>query len=299
MSHSIVIAVKDNSASRASYLFRTYNHEAHGQFVRNPGAADNVRITDVARATTAAPTYFKPAVINKQKFLDGGFCTNANNPSQDAYNEVLLMHGNNPEAVALLISIGTGILRNGTPFPRTNNIISKYKATINYAVHAASDSEDVHQKMAQHMASNQRPYQRFNVDGGLDHVKLGDWKTVSQRGSAAPVNVTLKTIEDATRAYCRQREVRRRLEQTAQMLVKNRQLRSQTAEWDFAATGSRYHCRVDFCLQSYVMHTSEEGLREHLVTAHAEAGFRWPPRTEREKELLEAMIKQGKIPHVD
>jgi hypothetical protein len=294
-----VIAVKDNSASLAPYLFRTYNHETQTQFVRNAGPADNVRITDVARATTAAPTYFKPAVINKQKFLDGGFCTNANNPSQNAYNEVLLMHGNNPEAVGLLVSVGTGILRNGTPFPRTDNILSKYKATINYAVHAASDSEDVHRKMSQRMASTKRPYQRFNVEGGLDHVKLGDWKIVSQRNRKVPVNVTLQTIEAATRAYCAQKEVRRRLEKTAQMLVRNRQLRSTTPEWDFAATGSRYHCPVNFCLHTSVMHNSEESLREHLVTQHANEGFKYPPSTDRERTLLEATIRQGKIRHAD
>src|SRR5580658_8176618 len=109
----MVIAVKDNSASLAPYIFRTYNHVHAGEFaVQNRGSADNVRIVDVARATTAAPTYFKEQIINEQKYLDGGFCTNANNPSQIAWKEVLLMHGNNPQAVAFLVSIGTGKLRN-------------------------------------------------------------------------------------------------------------------------------------------------------------------------------------------
>jgi hypothetical protein len=296
----MVIAVKDNSASLAPYIFRTYNHVHAGEFaVQNRGSADNVRIVDVARATTAAPTYFKEQIINEQKYLDGGFCTNANNPSQIAWKEVLLMHGNNPQAVALLVSIGTGKLRNRTPFPKTSTIWGKYKATISYAVHAASDSEDTHEKMIQNMAAMERPYERFNVDGGLDHVKLDDWKTSSQRGSVAPVNVTLKTIEDATMAYLRQRDVRRRLEKTAEMLVKNRQERSKTTLWDSAATGSRYHCRVRFCLENSTQYNSEELLREHLITAHAHMGFQYPPSTDSEKTLLERTIQQGKIPHAD
>jgi patatin-like phospholipase/acyl hydrolase len=296
----MVIAVKDNSASRAPYIFRTYNHEHAGEFlVQNAGTADNVLIVDVARATTAAPTYFKEKVINGQKFLDGGFGTNANNPSQIAYHEVLLMHGNNPQAVGLLVSIGTGKLRNLTPFPRINSIYGKYKAAISYAVHAASDAEDTHQKMMLNMAAIDRPYERFNVDGGLDHIKLDDWKTISQRSSSTPVNVTLKTIEDGTKAYLRQKDVQVRLEETALMLVKNRQERSKTTLWDFAATGSRYYCSVKFCHESSTPYNSEELLRQHLITAHANVGFRYTPSTDEEKTMLEKTIQQGKIPHAD
>jgi patatin-like phospholipase/acyl hydrolase len=49
--------------------------------MQNPRLANNVLIADVARATTATPTYFKKKVINKQEYIDGGFSTNANNPS--------------------------------------------------------------------------------------------------------------------------------------------------------------------------------------------------------------------------
>jgi patatin-like phospholipase/acyl hydrolase len=258
---------------------------------KNHGPADNVKIVDVARATTAAPTYFKEKVINGQKFLDGGFGTNANNPSLIAYHEVLLMHGNNPQAVGLLVSIGTGKLRNVTPFPKVDSIFGKYKAAINYAVHTASDAEDAHLSIMQEMAATQRPYERFNVDGGLE--------LASQRASSAPVNVTLKTIEDATKAYLRQRDVRRRLEKTAEMLVKNRQERSRTSLWNYAATGHRYHCSVSFCLESHILYINEEDLRDHLVTRHADRGFRHPPSTDHERTTLERTIQRGKILHGD
>lgn len=297
----IVISFKDSSASGTTYIFRTYNHhKAQTQeYVFNAGEADKVSIVDVARATTAAPTYFMPKVINGHKYLDGGFGTNANNPSQIAYNEVLLMHGNNPEAVALVVSIGTGKLRNGTPFPKTSDMFSKYWAAINYAVNSASDSENTHRSMSQHMAANSRPYHRFNVDGGLEHIKLGDWKTVSQSASSEPVNVTLSTIRKATMAYCAQKEVRKQLEQTAKMLVRNRQLRSGTSKWNFTATGFLYHCTVNLCLESSILHNSEELLRDHLVAQHADLGYCYPPSTERERTLLEKTIRRGKISHTD
>jgi hypothetical protein len=238
-------------------------------------------------------------VINGQNFLDGGFCTGANNPSQEAYNEILMMHGNNPEAVALLVSIGTGQLKSSTPFPKTKSMFGKYKATINYAIHAASDSERAHKDMEKRMASTHRDYERFNVDGGLDEVKLGDWKTSSQGGSATPVNVTLHTIENATRAYCAQKKVRKRLERTAQMLVKNRQDRSRTDEWEFVVTGFQYLCTIDHCCHSSIRHNSRQKLIDHLTRHHASDGFRHPPTTPAEESLLNTVVKQGRVLNVD
>jgi hypothetical protein len=294
----IVVAVRENSASDNAYLFRTYNHETQKEYVFNLGPADNVRIEDVVRATTAAPTYFKPKVINGRKYIDGGFCSNANNPSLEAYNEVLLIHGNNPDAVELLVSIGTGKLRRGTPFPHDKGLWSYYKAQINCAIHAATESENKHLQMQQFMTTRQRDYERFNVEGGLEDIKLGDWKIISQR-NAAPLNVTLKAIEQATKAYCDRGDVQRRLRSTAEKLVRNRQSRSTTAEWEFIATGFRYHCTVDQCLRTADRHDREEALREHLTTHHADLGYRHPPTTDAERTLLETKIRHGKILHAD
>jgi hypothetical protein len=94
----------------------------------------------------------------------------------------------------LLVGIGTGKLKNTSPFPKVNSICSKYKAAISYAIHAASDAEDTCQKMRVNVGAMDRLYERFNVDGGLNYVKLRDWKTVTPRGPVTPVNITLKTI---------------------------------------------------------------------------------------------------------
>lgn len=70
---------------------------------RNPGREDNYPITRVARATSAAPFYFKAVNLDKDdpdlELIDGGF--GANNPSEEAYREVgqmsksscLILHG--------------------------------------------------------------------------------------------------------------------------------------------------------------------------------------------------------------
>jgi patatin-like phospholipase/acyl hydrolase len=60
---------------------------------------------EVARATSAAPTYFPPARLGNGKWalIDGG--TFANNPALCAYAEARQMH---PDAEILVVSVGTG-----------------------------------------------------------------------------------------------------------------------------------------------------------------------------------------------
>jgi predicted acylesterase/phospholipase RssA len=60
-------------------------------------------ITAVARATSAAPTYFPPAVIQNRGYVDGGLV--ANNPTMVAYAEAMRLW---PKNSVLVVSIGTG-----------------------------------------------------------------------------------------------------------------------------------------------------------------------------------------------
>lgn len=72
-------------------------------------------LRDVARATSAAPTYFEPLNIKcKGTFIDGGVA--ANNPSMCAYVEVLKLlkkQGIDPDSKKIIIvSLGTGTATN-------------------------------------------------------------------------------------------------------------------------------------------------------------------------------------------
>ena len=76
----------------APYMFRSYDHfgsEPPSYNERNPGVAHSIPIWEVARATTAAPTYFEPIKISNRKFGDGGFGTN--NPAEEMFWEVVHM----------------------------------------------------------------------------------------------------------------------------------------------------------------------------------------------------------------
>jgi len=86
-------------------------------------------LKDICRATSAAPTYFKPALIkslfgNYKAFIDGGVF--ANNPAMCAYIEAMKTNfskmGDKPNCPdtkdIIIISIGTGSVR--TPYHYTN-----------------------------------------------------------------------------------------------------------------------------------------------------------------------------------
>lgn len=70
------------------------------------------KMRDVARATSAAPTYFEPAMIKPAEshdvyhMIDGGMY--ANNPSMIAFVEVLKNYQDERDQGCLLISLGTG-----------------------------------------------------------------------------------------------------------------------------------------------------------------------------------------------
>lgn len=82
--------------SRMPTFFKSW--EAQAEF-----SVKNYRLSDVARATSAAPTFFPPAKFEGKVFIDGGVF--ANNPTMCVLAEVKKLH---PEESVLVVSLGTG-----------------------------------------------------------------------------------------------------------------------------------------------------------------------------------------------
>jgi uncharacterized protein len=96
------------SATRPDLIVPTYDTAAPGPYFfkttdarANP--VDDAPLAEVARATSAAPTYFEPLERAPQALLDGGVF--AVNPGMTAFAEALRMQ---PEAEIVLMSLGTG-----------------------------------------------------------------------------------------------------------------------------------------------------------------------------------------------
>ncbi|TGO46071.1 hypothetical protein BOTNAR_0616g00060 [Botryotinia narcissicola] len=284
---TIVLAVRENNSANAPYLFRTYEHvksELNYSEELNPGPPLHIPIWQVARATTAAPTYFKPFQLLHERFVDGGY--GHNNPTSRTFAEVEQVHGKG--TVALTLSIGTGRPTKVQPIARQNSgLISHYRQMIKYTAATTTDSEHTHEYVKA-LTADRCTYERFNVDGGLGDIDLGEWRVHGNE------NMTLKRIREQTHVYLNQSEVRRRMEKVAKMLVRNRQERSRTEKWDVVATGHRFHCPR--CCNEETIFTREEDFKTHLCEAHE---FSSASGESFEELRLNKAIRDGRILHAD
>jgi patatin-like phospholipase/acyl hydrolase len=136
----------------------------------------NFKIKDVARATSAAPTYFEPAIVKNDKgifypLIDGGVFVN--NPSLVAYSEVRSMafeHIENfPSAKNMMIvSIGTGSVSKGYNFNKAKDwgAIGWIKPVIEIMM--SGNSKTVHHHLKQIFGTlkeqDQRDYHRLEPE---------------------------------------------------------------------------------------------------------------------------------------
>ena len=160
------------------YLFRTYKNlhqseTAQDQLTdRNPGPAHDIPIWWVARATSAAPSYFKPMKIHKLAYLDGGFGTN--NPCEEIFEEVRKMNNHADTCASIILSVGTGIDKDWSRFKKLGP--SRFLNFLNVARKWASESEDVHVRMLNRREGAPFKYYRLNVPDGIGSLKLDEWR---------------------------------------------------------------------------------------------------------------------------
>lgn len=95
---------------------------------------------ELARATSAAPTYFSPARVEGLTLVDGGLY--ANNPSMAAYAAAKRLWPKDNEV--LLLSLGTGAVRASYLYERINNwgIARWARPLINCVFESNSESTD-------------------------------------------------------------------------------------------------------------------------------------------------------------
>lgn len=198
-SYTFVIAKMEGNINAPATIFRSYTV---------PGEPKTkCPIWQAARATTAAPTYFKSISIGTSpiRYIDGGL--GANNPSRLALVESRSIWGR--DAKISLLSIGTGHQRATSivsesqlkedygkqqslfktilpslplkkiPVWKTaKNIPSGVLALLKIAnalQSVATDTEATHETL-QDEAEGKFPYFRFNVERDIGDIGLQDWR---------------------------------------------------------------------------------------------------------------------------
>ena len=155
-----ILAITKANIDALPTLFRTYD---------TSDSLKDCAIWEVARATSAATTFFKSIKCGRDEveFVDAGF--GYNNPC-----EVLLREARSIFAgveFGCILSIGTGIGNVLTVGATRKSILDALKAM-------AASSQKVAQRLNE-LYSNEDVYFRFNVPRGLEDVTLSDWKDMS------------------------------------------------------------------------------------------------------------------------
>lgn len=255
------------------YVFRSYqhNHRTSEPFVypRNPNETPNFDIWQVARATSAAPSYFKSTRLFEYKYYDAA--VNINNPSLEMYKEVSL-YNKAHESIELLLSLGTGNAKGNT---------TKAKHALQKDLNDISDL--VHRKILQAQEKDRFEYYRWDVQGGLQDVRLDEWKPIESG------ETTRARIERATNRYLESPEVRMQINDCADILVRARLLRAQTMRWEMFAAGTRYRCPIPNCEYQSLRFSNRNELMDHLQAVHGKA----PPDAKNFQEI-QTLLDQGR-----
>ncbi|KAL8680671.1 MAG: hypothetical protein Q9186_003156 [Xanthomendoza sp. 1 TL-2023] len=258
----------------APYVFRSYEHTTRHTlrpflYPRNPDDPSEFDITQVARATSAAPSYFKSTRLFEYRYSDAA--VNINNPSLEVYQEVSFLNKAH-ESIELLLSLGTGNAKGST---------TKAKHALQRELNDISDL--VHHRIEDVSQLWDFSYYRLDVQDGLQDVRLDEWKPVSSG------DTTRERIERATCQYLEATDTRKKIRKCAATMVFARSLRAQTMRWESYATGTRYRCPMPACKDQRRRFQNRNELMDHLQMEHGKA----PPDAENFQEI-QTLLDQGR-----
>jgi patatin-like phospholipase/acyl hydrolase len=212
LSHSLcdVLLTSYDLKARAPLFFKTRDISA--------GRRTDQPMWLVARATSAAPTYFSPVELRdgdqRRWLIDGGVC--ANNPSVCAYAEALreLAAGTLADPDVRVVSVGTGAISTDYAVTKTLHGGKLAWATpmFDVVLDAAEDTADY--QMTQALPAEK--YFRFQADLPEATPQQPSW--VSEIDNTSPANVTM--LKDSARQLIMSEQDR--LEEVAQNFSQQR-----------------------------------------------------------------------------
>jgi hypothetical protein len=188
-----------------STLFRTYKIDGSNEY-------SDVTIWQAARATSAAPTFFKRIYIGpegaKEEFLDGGL--GSNNPvsklideAEEAFPELKKKFPNLKPRFDCILSIGAG-KRHIASLKKPDGFQKILpKALIDVLASMTTDTEETAERVLKQFEAVEGGgptlYFRLNVEHGMQDITLEEWEKLGE-------------ITTHTKAYLDGREVRRKVE---------------------------------------------------------------------------------------
>jgi hypothetical protein len=240
-------------------LFQTYNSPFHGGLGRSVAKrAFRGPVWTVARACTAAPTYFDPVEIQALdgriwRFEDAGL--QVNNPTEVGIEEVKSWNQNpkSNDVVHAVVSIGTGekhssmFASNRSIFP-FNEARALGQGILDGSLETTSVDNRVRDQLRQD--GEDRKYWRFNDDSiEWEDIKLDDYRSDA-----------LRNMEYLISRYMEEHKVQKDMKSCAGRLVKQRheRIRTSKAKWERFADATEFICNVPGCFIRYNMADDSE-----------------------------------------
>ncbi|MCJ1405065.1 hypothetical protein MMC11_008291 [Xylographa trunciseda] len=243
---TIVLAIKSSDGIIMPKLFRSYDVASpkpaidaempYRTKLRNPGPADSCRIWEAARATSAAPSYFKPIKIDGATYVDGGF--GFNNPSREIVTEVLRVHNDADDCINCLVSIGTGRPKKSKDdFFKPGRM--NWFRNLSTVLKAAYDSDSTHEDTESFMMARELPYFRFNVEADTWKLPLSSWDKEEEQA-------TRHSWKEDVVKELNQKHTKDSLDRCARMLVQQRRERAKdTDRWRRFSLVTSYACPLE------------------------------------------------------
>ena len=187
-------------------LFRSYA-------VRE-NAGTNCKIWEAARATTAAPTFFKRMTIRddgggQEDFLDGGL--RFNNPAQLVLEEAMKTFGDGSK-LGCLVSIGTG--HPGTIGLSQPDAFQKIlpREMVRVLERIAMNCEQTAHELAGRFRQPPDRYFRYSVSHSVGNISLEEWRKMND-------------VQSHTKAYMKEVEVSSSIDKVVKILCQISEVR--------------------------------------------------------------------------
>ena len=298
------------------YLFRTYGKplSSGSRLNRDLCLAHDIPVWQVARATTASPTFFRPMIIGGHEYVSGSY--GINNPCAEIYDEVQDMNG--IKNVDIMLSIGTRKQRTRSrinrflglgslfEFERIPQTMSSMPGFYRLRIEALGpmkidewpDGGRVRTNIVSLMGRHRTKEKAAAPEQGSQTVKANpDNLSVPIIGNAntniaegfQPRNVTEESIRKHTRNYLNREDVQSKINDIARTLVQKRRNRvtSDLERWEKFCYETWYQCKVHGCLEPKKEYSSRRALQSHILDKHSDKYSR------RDQEALETALDEG------
>jgi hypothetical protein len=298
---TIVLSLEwsEDKSSLVPFLFKSYDNELATLTHRWDSDAreepPKLHISQVAMATSWAPSFGRPLLVGKRQICDTSKVVS--NPTLEVYNEITYLREEyrtslrSHDEKTLFVSIGCG---KGRAAPQHQLIPGAHhlsmKGSKSWTNVVAKLSEEVDRKMQEFddKSSNFR-YHRFDVASGLENL---NWKECTSKKKELKLEENIKEI---TRTYLQKPKVKFALSECAEMLVRWRRLRAQTSRWETFAFGSRYHCPLrDTKVCRYSSASSPPFENRDDCFDHLRRDHEVPPADAAHHEEIKNLLEKGR-----